>query len=231
MNEPTLSLTYVGSRRIEAMTFSPGGARNATARRGPRPRPGYKGTETWRGLMAKPDRVTDLDSLGPLLQATAQGDRQAFARVYQLSSARLFAVALRITRRRETAEDALQDAYVTIWRKAGQYYPDRGAPMAWMTTIVRSRAIDHLRKRAETDREPAVEPVADGYDEVLVNAGTLEIRGCLDALPENQRKAILLAYYYGLTHPELAVELAAPLGTVKSWVRRGLLQLKECVDQ
>ena len=150
--------------------------------------------------MAHPDRVTECDSLGPLLEATARGDRQAFARIYQLSSARLFAIALRITRRREAAEDVLQDAYVTIWRKAGQYYPDRGAPMAWMTKIVRSRAIDHLRKRPAEAQQPEVETAqsaqeATWQDETWTNAGTLEIRGCLDALPENQRKAILLAYY------------------------------------
>ena len=181
--------------------------------------------------MAEPQPVTEIDSLGPLLQATAQGDRQAFARVYQLSSARLFAIALRITRRRDLAEEVLQEAFVTIWRKAGQYYPDRGAPMAWMTTIVRSRAIDALRRRPPETQEPEVETAPVDQDAAWINTGALEIRGCLDTLPENHRKAILLAYYYGLTHVELADELAAPLGTVKSWVRRGLLQLKECVDQ
>ncbi len=182
--------------------------------------------------MAAPQRVTELDSLGPLLQATAQGDRQSFARVYQLASGRLFAIALRITRRREAAEDVLQEAFVTIWRKAGQYYPDRGSPMAWMTTIVRSRAIDYLRSKPAEAPEPEVEAApADDRNDAWESLGTLEIRRCLDALPDNQRKAILLAYYYGMTHTELAAELAAPLGTVKSWVRRGLLQLKECVDQ
>ena len=116
------------------------------------------------------------------------GDRQAFQRVYQLSSGRLFAVALRMMRRRDAAEDVLQDAYVTIWRKAGQYYPDRGTPMAWMATIVRNRAIDHLRRRPAEVQEPDVETARVGDDEEWLNAGTIEVRGCLNALPENQRK-------------------------------------------
>ncbi len=181
--------------------------------------------------MAEPQPVAEIDSLGPLLQATAEGDKEAFARLYQLSSGRLFAIALRVTRSRDIAEDVLQDAFVTIWRKAGQYYPDRGAPMAWMTTIVRSRAIDALRRRPAEAPEPEVEKAPVDQEAAWINTGSLEMRGCLDKLPENHRKALLLAYYYGLTHVELAEELNAPLGTVKSWVRRGLLQLKECVDQ
>lgn len=181
--------------------------------------------------MAQSQPIAEIDALGPLLQAAANGDRQAFARVYQLSSSRMFAIALRMTRRRDLAEEALQDAFVTIWCKSADYRPERGAPLAWMTVIVRSRVIDILRRRpaAEaTDVEftAAHETISTWRPEV-----TADIGGCISRLPDNHRKAILMAYYYGMSHGELADQLAAPLGTVKSWVRRGLLELRECLDQ
>lgn len=194
------------------------------------PRRPYDGARRQRSVMAEPQPIAELDSLGPLLEATADGDRQAFARVYQLAGARLFAVALRMTRRRDLAEDALQDAFVTIWRKAAQYAPDRGAPMAWMTIIVRSRTIDMLRRRPHGAELHDNEATAPAVAETWRPETATDISGCLGQLPENQRKAILLAYYHGLTHGELAHELAVPLGTAKSWVRRGLLQLRECMD-
>ena len=93
----------------------------------------------------------DADPLRQLLQAAGAGDRQAFARVYQLASPRLFAIALRIARRRDMAEDILQEAFLTIWEKADRYDPERGSPLAWMSTIVRYRAIDRLRRREASD--------------------------------------------------------------------------------
>ena len=187
---------------------------------------GYNTTKS-RDL-GEPQTVTELDSLARLLAAAAKGDRQAFGRIYQLSSGRLFAVALRITRRRELAEEVLQEAYVTIWHKAHQYYPDRGAPMAWMTTIVRNRAIDHLRRRPREDQE--LDQEAPGDIDAWFDGAAADVRGCLAVLPGNQRQAILLAYYYGMTHEELALQMSAPLGTVKSWVRRGLSRLRECYE-
>ena len=171
-----------------------------------------------------------------MFAATATGDREAFARLYQLTSGRLLAVAFRILRQRESAEEVLQEAYVIIWQKAHQQ-TQRKAPFAWMATIVRHRAIDRLR--AQRDRHnPTVEldaeilaklAVETGNDEILeqLSAG---IRECLRNLKTGLRQAVLLAYYYGMSHPEIAAELDAPLGTVKSWVRRGLLQLKDCMD-
>lgn len=185
--------------------------------------------KTNRSTMAQSQPIAEIDALGPLLQAAANGDRQAFARVYQLSSARMFAIALRMTRRRDLAEDALQDAFVTIWRKSADYRPDRGAPLAWMTVIVRSRAIDILRRRpeaADVELTDAHETIVTWRPEVAADIG-----GCIGRLPDNHRKAILMAYYYGMSHGELADQLAAPLGTVKSWVRRGLVELRECLDQ
>lgn len=177
------------------------------------------------------------DLLVELLAATADGDRAAFARLYQESSGRLFAVALRILRRRDLAEDVLQDAYLTIWKKAGQYQAERGRPLAWMATIVRYRAIDRLRTGSRMpDAQPSAADIetfeaagdCDGWQEP--QAITIGIRRCLERLQPKQRDAILLAFYHGFTHEELAVRLDVPLGTVKSWVRRGLMQLKDCLD-
>ena len=173
-----------------------------------------------------------------LLFTTGQGDRRAFARLYTLSAPTLFAVAVRLLRQRELAEEVVQEAYVSIWRKAGQYQLGRGQPMAWMIAVVRNRAIDRLRKQT---REPDVAANLDDLAEFLpsedrgpaapTSALGASLRECLGRLKVTQQKAILLAYYHGLTHEELATRLDAPLGTVKSTVRRGLFQLKECLDQ
>jgi len=175
------------------------------------------------------------DQLAELLSATAAGDRAAFARLYQETSDRLFAVALRILRRRDLAEDVLQDAYLAIWKKAGQYQAGRGRPLAWMATIVRYRAIDRLRAsgRAAEAQPSAVEDLeaeGDCADWQEPQALAIGLSRCLERLQPKQRDAILLAFYHGFTHEELAVRLDVPLGTVKSWVRRGLMQLKDCLD-
>lgn len=181
--------------------------------------------------------VAELDPLQDLLAATARGDRAAFKRAYQLSSPRLYPIALRLLSRRDAADEVLQEAFVLIWRKAALYRSEKGSPMAWMAAIVRNCAIDRLRKEAreprhtepwdevsESKADPSVTqlPLPDQVDPSL--------RKCLGKLQENQRYAILLAYYHGMTHEELAAHMKVPLGTVKSWVRRGLLQLRDCLD-
>jgi len=182
--------------------------------------------------------VSELDPLADLLSAAGGGDRRAFARLYKLSSPILFAVAMRMLRRREAAEEVVQEAYVAIWRKAGQYRLDRGQPMSWMIAIVRNRAIDRLRKRgrepdatANIDDLANVLPSGDGRPADTALAATSALRECMGQLKVTQQQAIYLAYYHGLTHEELAVRLDAPLGTVKSAVRRGLMQLRECLER
>ncbi len=188
---------------------------------------------------AVPDRpeIATLDPLTELLRASGAGDSAAFARVYQLSAPRLYPIALRLLRRREAAEEILQEAYVLIWRKAAQYDPGRGRPLTWMAAVVRNRAIDRLRAEKREPRNPvewdeAAEVLADPMSAAPMESlpDTVAVRQCLKGLQDNQRAAILLAYYYGMTHEELSARLAAPLGTVKSWVRRGLLQLKGCLE-
>ena len=181
--------------------------------------------------------TVELEALAQLLCASGNGDRAAFAEVYRLTSARLYPIALRLLRRPEAAEDVLQEAYVLIWRKAAQFHPGRGRPLPWMAAIVRNRAIDRLRAQAREPQDPAQwDDMAEGLADPAASASaaaapdSVAVRGCLERLQENQRQAILLAYYGGLTHEERAARLEAPLGTVKSWVRRGLLQLKDCLE-
>ena len=181
--------------------------------------------------------VTELDTLPALLKAAAQRDRQAFARLYKLSAPTLYAVALRMLRRRDLADDVLQESYLAIWQRAGQFDVERGQPLSWMIAIVRHRAIDRMRRQT---RQPAicadladVEDLAEAEPTGGDAQGTvarLALQRCLGRLKAGQQRAIRLAYCFGLTHEELARHLDVPLGTVKTWVRRGLLQLKECLN-
>ncbi|MEM7225651.1 MAG: sigma-70 family RNA polymerase sigma factor [Pseudomonadota bacterium] len=177
--------------------------------------------------MARPD---DSPHLAGLLLATSRGDQAAFAELYQATSPRLFAVVLRIARRRDQAEELLQETYLRIWREAGGYQANRGAPMAWMVTIARNRALDRWRKEVRRPAAEAAEP-AEMLDWGDLNGDTRDLRHCLSGLAPAQRDAILLAYIEGYTHDELARRLKSPLGTIKSWIRRGLLRLRECLEQ
>lgn len=160
-----------------------------------------------------------------LLKATAGGDRIAFRKLYGETSGRLFAVALRILRDRQLAEDAVQEAFVRIWRSAGKYDPARGSPLAWMAVIARNAALDRIKQRA--DWEPIEELEIPAIEAEPADA---RVGHCLKKLSEQHRNALVLMYVYGLTHPELAERLNAPLGTVKSWVRRGAAALRECME-
>lgn len=179
--------------------------------------------------------MTEASELQALLEATAAGDRRAFARLYTLTSAHLNAILLRMLKRRDWAEEALQDAYLRIWQHAGGYLAARGKPMTWMISIARHRALDLLRaRRPELPEDAAApEPTPDNEGpEALAETGERlgALEECMDGLPEEQRRSILMAYYEGYTHSELARRLDAPLGTVKSWVRRGLARLRDCLD-
>lgn len=185
-------------------------------------------------LVTKTSANRDRDILvSSLLIATASGDREAFSSLYRHTSSRLFAIALRILRRRELAEEVLQDAYLCIWNRAGSQRHGGDSAYAWMVTVVRHRAIDVIR-RQQASREVSMdhEPAQQRLDELDARRiSDIPISSCLKALPENQRRALLYTYHYGLTHQELAQTLRVPLGTAKSWVRRGLVQLKAQLDK
>jgi RNA polymerase sigma-70 factor (ECF subfamily) len=178
----------------------------------------------------------DPAALSGLLSRSALKDQQAFAELYRRTSSKLFAVAVRIVRRRDWAEEVLQESFVNIWYHAGEYNTSRSAPMTWMISIVRNRSLDWLRR----PREEASETLAgmlegtadDGLDPLARLAESREairLAHCLEALDPGQRQSIALAFYRGLSHSELAKHLDAPLGTVKAWVRRGLERLKNCI--
>lgn len=176
-------------------------------------------------------------SLDSLIARSALGDRAAFAELYRRAAPQLFAVTLRILKNREQAEEALQDAFVNAWRRADSFDPAKGAAMAWLVGIARNRALDLVRQRRSQesldDAEasgtlPASAP--EQFDQVARNAENRRLMDCMERLEPRQREAILRAYFDGLTHEALAARIAAPLGTVKSWIRRGLARIKECLE-
>lgn len=171
-----------------------------------------------------PEKRVSEEPLGELLRATARGDESAFARLYERTAPVLMAVCLRILRRRDRAEDALQEAYVRIWRKSHLYDPAVGEPFAWLVVVTRRCALSALRHQGPT---PA------GLDEVPTEPSFVpsfertELGRCLARLPDGPRRALILAYVDGLTHAELALRMGVPLGTAKSWVRRGLMAMRD----
>jgi RNA polymerase sigma-70 factor (ECF subfamily) len=174
--------------------------------------------------------------LASLLTRVGQADRAAFARLYQEASSKLFGVAVRMLHRRDLAEEALQDAFLKIWQRAGDFDPKRGAALTWMVSIVRNRALDLMRRKREEliEDDPNFPEMPDTMPNALdLAAESSELRRllmCLEQLEPKQRECILLAYYKGFTHEEMAARLGSPLGTVKSWVRRGLLAVRRCVE-
>jgi RNA polymerase sigma-70 factor (ECF subfamily) len=179
------------------------------------------------------------EQLSDLLARCALRDQRAFATLYQFSSAKLFAVAVRITRRRDWAEEVLQEAFVNIWNHAAGYNSAKSAPMTWMTAIVRNRALDWLRRPREVEideeHEELMASIPDespGPEELLrrsLEAG--ELAECMKSLTEEQQRSVTLAFFYGLSHGELAEQMRKPLGTVKTWIRRGLDRLKGCLEE
>jgi RNA polymerase sigma-70 factor (ECF subfamily) len=172
--------------------------------------------------------------LAKLLAAVAGGDRQALRAVYERQSVRLFGVANAILRDRDTAADALQEAFLRIARRAAQFDPARGAAEAWLAAIVRHAALDIIRSRGReipTDDpglgDSVVEP--DALDRIAANADGRRLRDCLSALEAKNREGIVLAFVHGLSHAQVAARLELPLGTVKAWIRRGLMRLRECL--
>lgn len=169
-----------------------------------------------------------------LLAAVADGDRAALRSVYERQSVRLFGVANAILRDRDVAGDALQEAFLKISRRAGQFDATRGSAEAWLAGIVRHAALDIIRARGrETPSDDpnlgdeAVAPEAE--ERLAASAEGRRLRDCLAGLEPKNREGIILAFVHGLSHPQVAARLGTPLGTVKSWIRRGLLALRECL--
>ena len=191
------------------------------------------------------DKEQAAQHLAGLLAHVALGDRASFAQLYAVARRDLFGVAYRVLGARETAEEALQEAFVNIWHHAAGYRPAASQAMTWMTSIVRNKALDMLRSETKhVARKAAPAALHDADDELMQIATTdagppellaqaseaLGIRRCMDQLAAAPRQALGLAYYQGLSHSEIGVVMGAPAGTVKSWVRRGLERLKHCLE-
>lgn len=167
----------------------------------------------------------------------AQGDRAALRRLYEATSPKLFAVCLRILSDREESEDVLQDVYVTIWRRADRFDASRASVTTWLCAIARNRAIDRLRARGPLAMADAAEglEIADdqpGADDRLTQADdAARLEGCLSELDARTRAVIRTAFFEGVTYEALARRMDTPLGTVKSWIRRGLARLKGCLER
>lgn len=195
--------------------------------------------------------VADSDERGTLdrlLQQCARGDPGVFAELYQRTSPRLFGLCLRMLRDHGAAEDVLQEVFVSVWRNAASYDASRAGAMTWLITLARNRVIDRLRKQRETTLDPqtALEyAAADGASETYeASADTLSpasaaegsqeygrLQRCLGELDPEPQSSIREAFFSGATYNELATRRNVPLGTMKSWIRRGLLQLRRCLEQ
>jgi RNA polymerase sigma-70 factor (ECF subfamily) len=182
--------------------------------------------------------MPDNDPIAELMARCALRDQRAFAQLYRHTAAKLYGVAIRILRREDWAQEVLQESFVNIWNHIAEYSAARSAPMTWMTAIVRNRALDWLRRpnleHGDEDYDLLVESVPDetpGPEALLGSSrDAVALAECLKLLSGNQRQSITLAYVHGLSHGELAQHLQQPLGTVKTWIRRGLDRLKGCLE-
>ena len=174
------------------------------------------------------------------LAAVANRDAQAFRALYDSTSSKLFGFALRILIKRELAEEVLQESFVSVWNNAGSYQASLAAPMTWMTTIVRNKALDMLRRHGadaqidgqvfDSDIVNALQdPRANPIDALLVSRDAKALAYCMSTLEGLHRQVVGLAFFHDLSHSEVAQQMAIPIGTVKTWIRRSLERLRTCL--
>ena len=169
------------------------------------------------------------------LNAVSQGDRAAFEQLYAATRAKLYGVVLRILRRHDLADEVMQEVYLKIWSGAGQFNPGLASPITWMVTIARNRAIDLVRKRREVsiEEEPkAMDVAADLPNPLARRELTEEVRrlmACIERLEPERQSLVLLAYRNGWSREQLAAKLGKPVNTIKTWLRRSLLEIRECL--
>jgi RNA polymerase sigma-70 factor (ECF subfamily) len=180
--------------------------------------------------------MPDPDRLETLLTDCAKRREPALAELYRLSAPHLFALAVRILRRKDWAEEVIQECFVSIWQHAADFSPARGRAMTWMTRIVRNRCLDVLRRPGVEVPDPDGTIIEAWQDDapgplqrLLGFESSRQLGDCMGQLDSQQRLAIVLSFFEDLSHGQIAARLQSPLGTVKSWVRRGLQQLKGCL--
>lgn len=177
------------------------------------------------------------EQLAKILAQTGRGDRQAFGELYKRTSAKLYGVCLRMLHDRGAAEEVLQEVYITVWDKADRFDAKRASAITWLVTLSRNKSIDRLRKhREETLDDPTrLEGMADDRESPSADAQTSQehqrLEKCLDGLESRHRNAVREAFFRGATYNQLAARCSVPLGTMKSWIRRSLLQLRTCLEE
>lgn len=186
---------------------------------------------TWRTLIS----TADAEPLRQLLAQCSLGDRRAFETLYRSVAPRLHGVALRFMGRSDLAEEVLQESFVRIWNNASRYQAHLSAPMTWMINITRNQAIDQLRKHrerrlSELEEQALVDEAPSAHERLSTDREASALIRCLDTLEGMQRQSITVAYFQGLSCSELADHLSAPLGSVKSWIRRGMERLRRCLE-
>jgi len=175
-----------------------------------------------------------LDEVAMLLARCAHADRDALRQLYVMESGRLHGLALRITRNHAMAADALHDTFEQVWRNAARFDPRRGSGRAWLTTLLRYRALDAARwgerSRDLTDLSEIAAAAPDPLESLAAEYDARTLARCLETLDERHRKLVVLAFLNGLTHAQLAARVGEPLGTIKSAIRRALVALRACMD-
>jgi RNA polymerase sigma-70 factor (ECF subfamily) len=175
--------------------------------------------------------------LNRLLIQTGRNDQKAFAELYKRTSSKLFGVCLRMLRDRGEAEEVLQETYTTVWRRAASFDAAKASAITWLITLSRNKAIDRLRQHREEllDNPSRLEEAVDEQPTPAANAEASQeyrrLQHCLDELEPQQRDSVREAFFTGATYNELATRCMVPLGTMKSWIRRSLMQLRTCLDQ
>ena len=178
--------------------------------------------------------IDDAADIADLIARTALNDRAAFRRLYNASSSKLFAVALRILRDRTEAEDALQDIYVKIWNRADRFAGGGTSPMGWLVAIARNHAIDRLRARrsghSDIDKHADIaDPGRSPESEAIASSERSRLDGCIEQLEEAKANSVR-AYLDGYSYQELAERHSVPLNTMRTWLRRSLIKLRECLE-
>jgi RNA polymerase sigma-70 factor (ECF subfamily) len=197
-------------------------------------------------MMPQPDRpaasvsaatAEAREALRAAMARLADGDQAALEEIYRATRVKLFGICLRILGDRKEAEDALQDVYINLWQRADRYDPARASPIAWLAAFARNRAIDRLRTGKVRSGAVAVEEAAPLADEAPLAEALLidlernaQIHTCLGALDERTQGHIRAAFFEGMTYAQLADQAGVPLGTMKSWIRRGLMRLRACLE-
>lgn len=171
-----------------------------------------------------------------LIAKVAEGDRAAFDRLYDMTSAKLFGVCLRILKNRASAEEALQDTFVKVWLQARTYKSKGLSPMTWLITIARNTSIDHLRRQKgrladlETVQDQVVSSEPNPEQMAVASSQAKRLLGCLDGLEQNRAAAVRGAYLDGASYADLALRFDVPLNTMRTWLRRALIALRECMQ-